>query len=274
MKLTKPLIVLDLETTGFWVDKDKIIEIAMIKFYPDGRKEIFHKKVNPGIPIPPVVSQLTGIKDADVKNAPAFSNLANETVEFLKGCDLAGFNIEKFDIPILTRELEQVGCKFNWTGLQFYDAQKIYHLNERRDLTAAYKFFCQKDLQNAHSALQDAEATAEILSAQVEKYSKDDDSIESLRKFDYEAKDQFYEKSRRFRWWNGKLYMMFGKYAKQYSLQEIARKDSGYLEWVLSADFSPEVKELVADALKGIFPTPEKANKVDPAVTEDQIELF
>lgn len=274
MKLKNPLIIIDLETTGFWVDKDKIIEIAMIKCSPDGKKETYHKRVNPGIPIPPVVSQLTGIKDADVKNAPSFSNVAQEIVDFLKGCDVAGFNLEKFDIPLLSRELTQAGCKFDLNGANIYDAQKIYHLNEKRDLTAAYKFFCNKDLQDAHTALKDAEATLEIIDAQVQKYSPGDPAIESLGKFDYQVKEQFYDKSRRFRWWNGKLYMLFGKYAKQYSLQEIARKDPGYLEWILSADFNQEVKDLVAEALQGVFPEPDKAEKKPPAESEDQIELF
>ncbi|MCK5494034.1 MAG: 3'-5' exonuclease, partial [Candidatus Omnitrophica bacterium] len=189
----------------------------------------------------------------DVKDAPLFKDIAMEILEFIDNCDFGGFNAERFDLPLLAREMRDSGNKFNWKICKVYDAQKVYHLNEKRDLTAAYKFYCNKNHDNAHSALADTEATLEILSAQVSQYGKDD-QLESLGSFEYKVIADFYDDERKFRWWNGKLYMMFGKYAKKCSLQEVASKDPKYLEWIVSAKFSEEIKGLVQDALIGKFP--------------------
>ncbi|HBO97921.1 MAG TPA: DNA polymerase III subunit epsilon [Candidatus Omnitrophica bacterium] len=256
MKLSHALVVLDLETTGIWVERDKIIEIAMVKSFPDNHTETYLKKVNPGVPIPAVISQLIGITDADVKDAPAFKDIAQEVLQFIGDSDLAGFNIEKFDLPLLEREVREANLQFNWRTHKVYDAQRVYHLNEKRDLYAAYKFYCDKDLNNAHSALADAQATLEILEAQVAKYGDGDASVEHLGQYRYRSTEEFYDKEKKFRWWNGKLYMMFGKYANKYTLQEIVQKDRSYLGWILSAQFSEEVKELVENALNGRFPQP------------------
>ena len=256
MMFSNTLVILDLETTGTWIEKDKIIEIAMIKCFVDGKKEVYDKRVNPQIPIPKIVSELTGIVDDDVRLAPVFKDIGNEVLNFIGSADLAGFNIERFDLPLLERELVEVGLKFNWQKLKIYDAQKVYHLNEKRDLSSAYKFYCNKNLGNAHSALADTEATLEILSAQAFKYGKGEDDIKILGSFNYKNNVEFFDGEKKFRWWNGKLYMMFGKYAKQYSLQEIVKKDPKYLEWIISANFSEEVKALVENALKGQFPKP------------------
>lgn len=256
MKLSRTLVVLDLETTGTWVDRDKIVEIAMVQCTPEGSKTTYAKKVNPGVPIPPLVSQLIGITDGDVKDAPLFKDIAQEVVDFIGKSDLAGFNIEKFDLPLMERELRDANLSFNWKEHHVYDAQRVYHLNEKRDLYAAYKFYCDKNLDNAHSAVSDAQATLEILEAQVGKYGTSERSLESLGQYRYKILDEFYDKEKRFRWWNGRLYMMFGKYAKRYSLQEIVQRDRHYLEWILTAQFSDEIKDLVENALQGRFPQP------------------
>lgn len=253
MKLTRDLVVFDIETTGTWIEKDKIVEIAMIKTHPNGMTEIYHKKVNPEMNIPDIISELIGITNEDVKDAPLFKDIAMEILEFIDNCDFGGFNIERFDLPLLAREMRESGNKFNWKVCKVYDVQKVYHLNEKRDLTAAYKFYCNKNHDNAHSALSDTEATLEILSAQVSQYGKDD-QLESLGSFEYKVIADFYDDERKFRWWNGKLYMMFGKYAKKGSLQEVVSKDPKYLEWIVSAKFSEEIKVLVQDALIGKFP--------------------
>ena len=254
MKLSKTLVVLDLETTGIWIDKDKIIEIALVKRTPDGREETYLKKVNPGMPIPDVISRLIGITDEDVKQAPLFKDIAAEVLAFLGDSDLAGFNIEKFDLPLLERELSDEGHTFPWRERNVYDVQRVYHLNERRDLDAAYKFYCDKKLENAHSALADAEATLEILEAQVGKYGSGKGGLEALGEYRYKSTAEFYDRERKFRWWNGKLYMMFGKYARRYSLEEIVQKDRAYCEWILSANFSEEIKDLIENALGSRFP--------------------
>lgn len=252
--MSKTLVVLDLETTGTWIDKDKIVEIALVKRTSDGREEIYLKKVNPGIPIPDHISRLIGITDEDVKQAPLFKDIAAEVITFLDDCDLAGFNIEKFDLPLLERELNDDGRSFPWRSRNVYDVQRVYHVNERRDLDAAYKFYCDKKLENAHSALADAEATFEILEAQVGKYGNGRDELEALGEYRYKSTAEFYDKEKKFRWWNGKLYMMFGKYARRYSLEEIVQRDRAYCEWILSANFSDEIKELIENALAGRFP--------------------
>ncbi|MCA9405306.1 MAG: 3'-5' exonuclease [Candidatus Omnitrophica bacterium] len=254
MKLTNDLVVLDLETTGPWVEMDRIIEIAMVKRTVQGEEKIFDQRVNPEMPIPQVVQELTGIRDEDVKNAPRFVEIAKNILEFLEGADLAGFNVERFDLPLLAREMNTAGLQFNWRERRVYDAQKVFHINEKRDLSAAYKFYCHKELDNAHSALADTRATLDVLSSQVEKYGEGSDELEVLAQYNYKQHSEFYDDERKFRWWNGKLYMMFGKYAKKYSLQEVVQKDRGYLEWILSANFSQEIKTLVEEALQGKFP--------------------
>lgn len=262
MKLIRPLVVIDLETTGTWIDKDRIIEIGMIRCLPDGQQLTFEKRVNPGIAIPAVVTEVTGISNADVKTAPHFREIAVEVKTFLAGADFGGFNIERFDLPLLAREFSDNGYEFKWQDRAIYDAQKIYHLHERRDLTAAYAFYCHKDIVDAHSALGDVKATLDVLSAQITKYGGDGrEDIEALRDFDYKQHSEFYDAGRRIRWWNGELYMMFGKYAKKETLRKIAEKDRGYLSWILTQDFSEEIKELIEGALEGHFPVYEDGPK-------------
>lgn len=254
MKLKKDLVVLDLETTGTWIDKDRIIEIGMIRCFPDGQKKIYEKRINPGMAIPKAVTEITGISQEDVQNAPYFRDVAPEILSFLENADLAGFNLERFDLPLLSREFADNGMEFQWKSRDVYDAQKIYHLHEKRDLTAAYAFYCHKELCDAHSALADVNATLDVIESQVKKYGQGQEEIEVLRDFDYKRRLEFYDAGRKFRWWNGELYMMFGKYAKRETLRNVAQKDRSYLEWILSQDFSEEVKDLVEDALEGKFP--------------------
>ena len=254
MNLTKPLVVLDLETTGIWIEKDKIIEIALIRSMPDGSKEIYEKRVNPGMSIPKEAADITGIRDEDVKGAPFFKDIAQEVLDFIGEADLGGFNLERFDLPLLTREIQEANLQFEWQTRNVYDAQKIFHLHEKRDLTAAYKFYCSQELKDAHSALADSEATLAILVSQLERYGGGQEDIEVLQEFDYKQQPGFYDAQRKFRWWNGELYMMFGKYSRKATLKEVANKDPRYLQWILSQDFSEEVKDIVEAALEGHFP--------------------
>ncbi|MDE1921594.1 MAG: 3'-5' exonuclease [Candidatus Omnitrophica bacterium] len=261
MKLKRPLVVLDLETTGVWIEKDRIIEIGMVKLHPDGKKEIYASRVNPCMPIPPVVTELTGISDADVKDAPVFGTVAPQVLAFLDGADLGGFNVERFDLPLLARELGDAGIKFQYADRSVYDAQKIYHLHERRDLAAAFAFYCHQELKGAHSATADAQATLEILAEQLKRYAASREDIESLQSFDYKQTGEYFDNERKFRWWNGELYMTFGKYAKKEPLKTIAKKDPQYLAWVLAKDFSDEVKAMIQDVLNGRHPRQDGAGK-------------
>lgn len=258
MKLIKPLVVLDLETTGIWIEKDRIIEIGMVKVKPDGKQEVYSTKVNPCMPIPAVVTQLTGISDADVKSAPAFATVGPKVLAFLEGADLGGFNVERFDLPLLAREFADAGIKFDYAGRTIYDAQKIYHLHERRDLFAAFAFYCHQELKGAHGATADAQATLAILQEQLKRYAAPREDIESLKDFDYKQSSEYFDSERKFRWWNGDLYMTFGKYAKKEPLRVIAKKDPQYLEWVLDRDFSDEIKNMIQEVLNGKYPKQEE----------------
>lgn len=254
MKITLPLVCLDVESTGVWVEKDKIIEIALVKYALDGRTETFHHRVHPGISIPAAVTKLTGITDQDVKDSPLFKEVAREALEFIGDSDLGGFGIERFDLPLLEREFNEAGIKFEWKCRKIYDAQKVFHLNEKRDLSAAYKFYCDKDLVGAHSALADTEAVLAILKKQVEKYGEGQDEISVLDKFEYPVHSDFLDPERKFCWWNGKVYLMFGKYARKTPLEDLVKSDPGYLHWVTNSDFSENVKRVIRQALKGQMP--------------------
>ena len=262
MKLTRPVLVLDLETTGVWVEKDRIIEIGMIKCLPEGGRQTYLKRVNPGISIPAAVTELTGISDEAVQSSPPFKQIAAEVLAFIGDADFAGFNVERFDLPLLEREMFENGLRLEWRHRTVYDAQKIYHIHEKRDLTAAYRFFCGKDLTNAHSALGDAQASLEILGAQIVKYGSGNEYLESLIDFEYEPMSAFFDDERKFRWWNDELYPAFGKYGRKLSVREIAQRDAAYLQYLLTTDFDEKVKNMLQEALAGKFPEPPAAAKV------------
>jgi DNA polymerase III subunit epsilon len=256
MKLTKPVVVLDLETTGLWVEKDRIIEIGMIQCLPDGSRRSLIRRVNPGMPIPEAITQLTGISDEDVRNEAPFKDLAAQALEFIGDSDFAGFNVERFDLPLLEREFFDAGLRLEWRHRTVYDAQKIYHIHEKRDLKAAYRFFCDKQLANAHTALGDASAALEILEAQIGKYGKGSDYLESLIDFEYEPMTMFFDSERKFRWWNNELYPAFGKYGRKHSVREIVERDADYVRYLLTTDFDEKVKNMLQEALTGKYPDP------------------
>lgn len=256
MRLSRPLVVLDLETTGTWVEKDKIVEIGMVRLMPDGTRETYVKRFNPGMPIPKNVRRIINISDDDVRDAPPFKDAAKEIMEFIGDSDLGGFSILRFDLPILERELYDAGLSFHWRERDIYDAQKVYHIHEKRDLTAAYKLYCDRELDNAHSALGDAEATVDIFDSQIKRYGAPEQGIESLKDFDYERSSAYFDKERKFCWWNGELYPTFGKYGRKKHIKDILRIDRPYLEWIAGADFNEEVKTMVQDVLNGQLPHP------------------
>lgn len=256
LKLTHPLVVLDLETTGNWVEKDRIIEIAMIRLAPDGQEQRFQSYVNPGMPVPRKIQEMTGITEETVRSAPPFKQIAPNVLAFIGEADLSGFNVERFDLKILERELFSAGFKFDWRTRTIYDAQKIYHRNERRDLKAAYQFYCAKELKNGHTAMGDTEATLEILAAQLERYGDPAQGVASLREPESKEPSEFFDEEKKFQWWNGQLYPAFGKYARKSPLKEIARKEPDYLRWMLRSDFPEQVKAMIRGVLEGRFPEP------------------
>jgi DNA polymerase-3 subunit epsilon len=242
MKLTlqRPLIVFDLETTGTNVATDRIVEMALIKVWPDGKEETKHYRVNPGKPIPPEVSAIHGITDDMVKDAPPFQQLANEVNEFLKGCDFAGFNSNKFDFPLLVEEFLRSGTDFDSESRKLIDIQRIYHMMEPRTLAAAYKFYCDKDLENAHSAESDTAATLQVLLSQLEKYTHLEGTVEFLsgvggrsNLVDFAGR-MIYDDQ-------GREVINFGKH-KGKLVSEVLKNEPSYYEWIMQNDFALDTK--------------------------------
>lgn len=243
LSLQRPLAVFDLETTGLNITKDRIVEIAIIKIHPDGTEEHFSKRVNPEMPIPAEISLIHGITDADVLNEPTFSAIADELVEFIGDSDLAGYNSNKFDIPVLSEELLRVGNDFDVSNRKFVDIQNIFHKMEQRTLAAAYLFYCNKSIENAHNALADTAATWEVLKAQLEKYENLEKNIEYLSEFSKAGNYNLLDFAGRLAInEDGEAMYNFGK-NKGKTIREIAVSEPGYYGWMLNADFPLYTKQ-------------------------------
>lgn len=244
LNLKRPLAFIDLETTGINLSTDKIIEIAIIKILPDGSSVSKVKRVNPGIPIPKESSDVHGITDEDVKDAPLFKEVANEFRQFLDNCDLAGYNSNRFDIPLLVEEFLRAGQQFDISGRKLIDVQRIFHLMEKRNLEAAYQFYCNKDLENAHTAEADARATYEILEAQLSRYDNLVNDMDALSQFT--AEEDFIDLGRRFIRKNGEPFFNFGKY-KGKSVNAILKEEPQYYDWMMKADFPLHTKQKLSE---------------------------
>ena len=210
LQLTRPIAFIDLETTGINISTDRIVEIAIVKILPDGTRQVKRKLINPVMPIPPGSTEIHGISDEMVKDAPTFKVAANELKQFIENCDLGGYNSNRFDIPMLIEEFMRIGMEFSIDGKKLVDVQKVFHMMEQRTLSAAYKFYCQKTLEGAHSAEVDATATWEILEAQVERYPQIGTTVESIVKFTGE--DDIVDFARRFIKEKGVEIFNFGKH--------------------------------------------------------------
>lgn len=246
LKLTKPLAVIDLETTGVNPGRDRIIEIAIVKANTDGSIVKKRKLINPGMPIPPESIEIHGITNEMVKDAPTFKQAANEIKQFLEGCDIAGFNSNKFDIPMLVEEFMRNGVEIKLNKSRLLDVQKIFHSMEPRNLVAAYKFYCNKDLQNAHSAEADAEATWEVLKAQVEKYEHLGESVDSI--LAALGEEEIVDFARRMVVENGTVVFNFGKH-KGKSVEEVFRNERSYYDWMMQGDFPMDTKQKITEIL-------------------------
>ena len=242
MKLTKNICFFDLETTGTNIAKDRIVEISIVKALTNGEKEVKTWKVNPGIPIPPETTDIHGISDEDVKDAPSFKDIAPQIVEMIKDSDLGGFNSNRFDIPLLAEELIRNGFDFDLTKHRPIDVQVIYHKMEPRNLAAAYKYYCEKDLTDAHSAEADTLATYEVFKAQIEKYEELVNDNQFLSEFSSQRKTAdlagfiLYDES-------GDEIISFGKYKGQ-KVAVVFAKDPGYYAWIQNADFPLYTKKV------------------------------
>ncbi len=246
IQLTRPIAFIDLETTGINFCTDRIVEIAIVKIMPDGESQIKRKLINPQMPIPPSATQTHGITDDMVKEAPVFKQVANEIKQFIDNCDLGGYNSNRFDIPMLVEEFCRAGISFSTEGRKLVDVQKVFHMMEQRTLTAAYKFYCNKTLENAHSAEADALATWEILEAQLERYPHIGCTAEHIVKFTGE--DDIVDFARRFVRVNGVEVFNFGKH-KGRPVIEILKAEPQYYDWMMKGDFAIHTKQKLTEIL-------------------------
>jgi DNA polymerase-3 subunit epsilon len=242
--LKRPLAVIDLETTGTNVASDRIIEIAIIKVFPDKTTQSKVKRINPGMPIPAGSTAIHGIRDEDVKDAPLFKQAAHELKQFMDNCDLAGYNSNRFDIPLLVEEFLRAEIEFDVSKRRFVDVQRIFHLMEKRTLGAAYKFYCDKLLENAHSAEADALATYEILEAQLGRYEHLQQDIDFLAEFTKE--EDYIDFARRLMMQGGQEVFNFGKY-KGRSVREVLKAEPQYYDWMMKADFPLNTKQKLTE---------------------------
>jgi len=247
LSLKKSIVFFDLETTGVDVAKDRIVEISILKLNPDGTKDIKTRRVNPGIPIPKGASEVHGIYDEDVKEEPTFKALAKSLSQFIGNSDLAGYNSNKFDVPLLVEEFLRVGVDFDVSNRDLVDVQNIFHKMEQRTLVAAYKFYCDKDLENAHSAEADNIATYEVLEAQIERYAELENDVSFLSEFSMRQKNAdligriVYDE-------NNIEVFNFGKH-KGKAVRDILRDEPSYYAWMMKGDF-PEYTKKVLTQIK------------------------
>jgi DNA polymerase-3 subunit epsilon len=252
LNLRTPIAFFDLESTGTNISTDRIVEVSILKLYPDGTKEIKTHLVNPTIPIPKEVSLIHGIYDEDVKDAPTFKDLARDLHQFLAGADLSGFNVLKFDIPLLVEEFLRAGIDFDIEKRNILDSQKIFHMMEKRNLTAAYKFYCGKSLENAHSAEADTIASFEVFEAQIKRYhgeEAEDLQGNKLGIFENDMKkihsilnEKMVDLAGRFIFnEDGIECFNFGKH-KGKPITQVLKEEPGYYDWMMKGDFPLDTK--------------------------------
>ncbi|NOQ27449.1 MAG: 3'-5' exonuclease [Bacteroidales bacterium] len=243
LNLNKPIVFFDLETTGIDVVNDRIVEISLHKVSPDGNEETKTLRVNPEMPIPKQSSEIHGIYDEDVKDEPSFNLIAKDVAKFIEGCDLGGYNSNKFDIPLLAEEFLRVDVDVDMKKHRFVDVQVIFHKMEQRTLSAAYKFYCQKNLDNAHSAEADTIATYEILKAQIDRYDDLNNDIEEISKFSTHNKNADFAGRIVFNDKDEEVFN-FGKHKGQ-TVESVLEKDKGYFNWMLNNDFPLYTKKVL-----------------------------
>lgn len=243
LNLKNPIVFFDLETTGISIASDRIVEISILKINIDGSREERNHRVNPEMPIPAQSTAIHGIADKDVKDCPPFKEIARSIAAFIDKCDIGGFNSNKFDIPLLAEEFIRAGVDFDIKKRKFVDVQTIFHKMEKRTLEAAYKFYCNKNLENAHSAQADTLATYEVLLAQLDRYPELQNDIDFLSDFSSHNKSADLAGRIVFNEKNEEVFN-FGKY-KGRKISEVFDTDQGYYGWMMNGDFSQDTKRVI-----------------------------
>lgn len=244
--LKRPIIFLDLETTGTDHAKDRIIELALVKILPGGNRDSYVKRLNPGMPIPPSSTAIHGITDEHIKDAPLFKHIAKDLYEWMRHCDLGGYASSKFDIPLLAEEFLRAGIDIDFTERHMIDVQQIFFKMESRTLSAAYNFYCNKTLENAHSAEADILATIEVLEAQLDRYMELGKEVKSLH--DFTGNEQFVDYARRIVMKDGHPVFNFGKH-KGRKVEDIFTEEPQYYDWMMQADFALHTKQKISEIL-------------------------
>lgn len=270
LPLDRPVVVLDTEATGTNPRTDRIVEIACVKIGPDGRHERWVRRVYPEVRIPPAAIAIHGIRDEDVAALPPFKRIASELAAFLEGCDLAGYNITGFDLPILRVEFLRSGVPFDITNRRFLDAQRIFFAREPRHLSAAARFYCRLEHEGAHGALADAEMTLKVLVGQLERYAELPRSVAELHELYCAGLDCDMDPEGRFRLIRGEPTVNFGRNRGR-TLKEISRAEPGFLRWILKGDFSQPVKEIARQYLppEPVPPPPSGESRVEELSPEE-----
>lgn len=252
IQLERPIVFFDLETTGVQIATDRIVEISILKVYPNGNKESWTKLVNPEIEIPKAASDIHGITNEKVVTEPKFSELAPKISAMIEGCDLAGFNSNRFDIPLLAEEMLRANVNFDMAGRASIDVQVIYHKKEQRNLSAGYKFYCDKELENAHSAEADTMATYEILEAQLDKYEDLENDVAFLSQYSTHQKRADFAGFILYDEENEEIFS-FGKY-KGRKVVDVLRENPGYYSWMQNADFPLYTKKILENVKNNMNP--------------------
>ena len=247
LSLSRPIAFIDLETTGVSLSNDRIVEIAIIKISPDGSRQVKRKLINPEMPIPKESSDIHGITDDMVKDAVTFKQAGNEIKMFIENCDMGGYNSNRFDIPILMEEFLRAGMDVDLSTRKMIDVQHIFYTMEPRTLTAAYKFFCEKELVDAHSAEADVDATIDVLMAQLKKYTQLGDSVESI--LSVIGEDKIVDYARRFSYNDkGVEVFNFGKH-KGRAVRDVLKAEPQYYDWMMRGDFPLHTKQKLTEIL-------------------------
>jgi DNA polymerase-3 subunit epsilon len=272
IQLTNPLAVFDLETTGVDVSNDRIVEIAILKVEIDGSTSEYLKRVNPQMPIPNVTSEIHGIYDKDIADAPIFDALADEIAAFIGTADLAGYNSNKFDIPVLAEEFLRANHSFDVSDRKFVDVQNIFHKMEQRTLVAAYSFYCNKELINAHSAMSDASATWEVLKSQIEKYDSLTPNVDFLSTFSKHGNHEILDFAGRIaKNDKGQAIYNFGKHNGK-TVRDVAKSEPGYYGWMLDANFPLYTKQVLKKEMEKIKKENEQFKEKKQEVEKQQFD--